>query len=38
MEFRESETLELKSKPTNDLKREIVAFANTKGGTIYIGI
>lgn len=38
MEFKESETIELKSKLTNDFKKEVVAFANTKGGTIYIGV
>lgn len=36
--FTESETLELKSSLTADIKKEIIAFANTKGGTIYIGI
>ncbi|MBE5977996.1 MAG: AAA family ATPase [Paenibacillaceae bacterium] len=34
----ESETIELKEIYTEDLKKEIVAFANTIGGTIYIGI
>lgn len=36
--FSESDTLELKSELTADIKKEAVAFANTKGGTIYIGI
>lgn len=34
----ESETLELKETYTPDLKKEVVAFANTGGGTIYVGI
>ena len=38
MVFRESETVELKKEMTSELKKEIVAFANTGGGTIYIGI
>ncbi len=33
----ESETIELKEIYTPDLKKEVVAFANTNGGTIYIG-
>lgn len=36
--YRESETMELKQELTKNIKKEIVAFANTKGGTIYIGI
>lgn len=35
--YKESEILELKSKVTSSLCKEIIAFANTKGGTIYIG-
>ena len=34
----ESETVELKQELTKNIKKEIVAFANSKGGTIYIGI
>lgn len=34
----ESETVELKEIYTSELKKEIVAFANTNGGTIYIGV
>ncbi len=34
----ESETVELKELYTSDLKKEIVSFANTNGGTIYIGV
>lgn len=38
MNLYESETVELKQVYTPDLKKEIVAFANTNGGTIYIGV
>jgi ATP-dependent DNA helicase RecG len=38
MKLYESETVELKEIYTPDLKKEIVAFANTNGGTIYIGM
>lgn len=38
MKLYESETIELKEVYTSDLKKEIVAFANTNGGTIYIGV
>ena len=38
MKLYESETVELKEIYTSDLKKEIVAFANSNGGTIYIGI
>lgn len=38
MEFVESSVIELKELYVADIKKEIVAFANTKGGTIYIGI
>ena len=34
----ESESVELKEIYTPDLKKEIVAFANANGGTIYIGV
>ena len=36
--FVENEYIELKSELTKDIKKEIVAFANSKGGTIYIGV
>lgn len=32
------EYTELKIELTKDIKKEIIAFANTKGGKIYIGI
>lgn len=38
MELFESEIIELKEIYTTDLKKEIVSFANTNGGTIYIGV
>lgn len=38
MTFIENETTELKQQLTKDIKKEIVAFANTYGGKIYIGI
>lgn len=38
MRLYESETIELKEFYTPDLKKEIMAFANTNGGTIYVGV
>lgn len=38
MNYRESSTVELKQELTDGLKKEVVAFANSDGGTIYIGI
>lgn len=38
MEFQESETVELKSILVDDVKKEIVAFANCGGGKLYIGV
>ena len=38
MKFHESETIELKETYTSGIRKEIVAFANTKGGIIYIGV
>ena len=38
MTFRESETVELKRIVVDDIKKEIVAFANCDGGKLYIGI
>ncbi len=38
MIYNESETVELKQELTEGIKHEIIAFANTNGGTIYIGI
>ena len=38
MFFTESEFVELKSEVVGDICKEIIAFANTKGGTLYIGV
>ena len=38
MNFVESETVELKSTVVADLCKEVIAFANTKGGILYIGV
>lgn len=38
MIFQESETIELKEIVVDDVKKEIVAFANCQGGTLYIGV
>lgn len=38
MKFSENFNIELKERLTNELKKEVVAFANTCDGTIYIGI
>lgn len=36
--YTESQYIELKRELTKDIKKEIIAFANTTGGTIYVGI
>ena len=38
MIFQESETVELKSIVVDDIKKEIIAFANCEGGKLYIGV
>ncbi len=38
MTFQESETVELKAIVVEDIKKEIVAFANCEGGKLYIGV
>lgn len=38
MLFRESETIELKEIVVDDIKKEIIAFANCNGGKLYIGV
>ena len=38
MVFQESETVELKSVVVEDIKKEIIAFANCEGGKLYIGV
>ena len=36
--YQESETVELKSVVVDDIKKEIIAFANCEGGRLYIGV
>ena len=38
MTFQESETIELKEIVVEDIKKEIIAFANSAGGTLYVGV
>ena len=38
MIFQESETIELKATVTEEIKKEVVAFANGEGGRLYIGV
>lgn len=38
MLFQESETVELKQVYVDDIRKEIIAFANTNGGTLYVGV
>ena len=38
MIFKESDSVELKEAYTDDIRKEIIAFANTKGGTLYVGV
>lgn len=38
MIFQESESVELKAIVVEDIKKEIIAFANCEGGKLYIGI
>ena len=38
MRFQETETIELKSIVLDDIKKEIIAFANSDGGTVYVGV
>lgn len=38
MLFRESETIELKEVVVDDIKKEIIAFANCDGSKLYIGV
>lgn len=38
MIFQESETVELKETAVDDIKKEVVAFANCNGGKLYIGV
>lgn len=36
--YQESETVEFKAIVVEDMKKEIISFANCNGGTLYIGI
>lgn len=38
MFFRENETVDLKEVVVDDIKKEIIAFANCNGGKLYIGV
>ena len=38
MIFQESETVELKEVIVDDIKKEIIAFANCNGGKLYVGV
>ena len=38
MDFKESETVELKEIVCESIKKTIVAFANTKGGVLFVGV
>ena len=38
MVFQESETVELKLDYAESIRKEIIAFANTNGGTLYVGV
>lgn len=38
MEYIESNKVELKEMMTDEIKKEILAFLNTEGGTIYVGV
>ncbi|MDO4977966.1 MAG: putative DNA binding domain-containing protein [Eubacteriales bacterium] len=38
MNFIENDIVELKSEVVSDICKEVIAFANTRGGTLYIGV
>ena len=38
MRFQETEVVELKAMVQDDIKKEIIAFTNCNGGTVYIGV
>ncbi len=38
MKFKENEIVELKEMYTSSIRKEVIAFANTRGGEIYIGV
>jgi ATP-dependent DNA helicase RecG len=38
MQFKESNTIELKRTVVDDIKKTVIAFANTDGGILYVGV
>jgi len=38
MLFQESDSVEFKETYIDDVRKEIIAFANTNGGTLYVGV
>ncbi|MDD6596604.1 MULTISPECIES: helix-turn-helix domain-containing protein [Coprobacillaceae] len=38
MNYCENDICELKKELTSNVKKEILSFLNTKGGTIYVGV
>ena len=38
MKYRESETVELKESVVDEIKKKVIAFANSSGGTLYVGV
>lgn len=38
MSLRESEFMEFKAIVVDEIKKSVVAFANSRGGTLYVGI
>ena len=38
MKFQETESIELKRSLNKDFAKEVVAFLNTRNGTIYVGV
>lgn len=38
MKFEESENIELKSEYTKNISKELIAFANSEGGDLYVGV
>lgn len=38
MLFQESETVELKKIVVDNIKKEVIAFANCEGGMLYVGV
>jgi len=38
MGYRESETVELKELVVDEIKKKVIAFANSDGGTLYVGV